>query len=345
MGQGALMKPSLDRSPARSGADAKLVSVVVPVVERADDLVTLYRTFSAELDSRGEEHEFIFVFDGGFSPPQELLALSQERENLRFLRFARAFGETAALRLGIERSKGDVILTLPAYFQVKPEGVGPMLEALTEEVDMVVASRSPRIDSWLNRLQTVAFNRMIAGVTTDRPFHDIACGVRVIRRAAAQGLPLYGDLHRFIPALALREGYRVTEVAVPQHPSNARTRLYRPGVYLRRLLDIAAFFFLAKFTEKPLRFFGLVGSGFFLAGAVTSLVLLIDRIEGQGIANRPLLLLAVLLLALGVQLMGLGLIGEIIVHLRAPHRRAYRVRERTYSGSSGQSHSTGSGQA
>ena len=91
----------------------------------------------------------------------------------------------------------------------------------------------------------------------------------------------------------------MTEVAVPQHPGNARTRLYGPGVYVRRLLDIAAFFFLAKFTEKPLRFFGLVGSGFFLAGAITSLVLLVNRIEGQGIANRPLLLLAVLLLALG----------------------------------------------
>jgi hypothetical protein len=100
-------------------------------------------------------------------------------------------------------------------------------------------------------------------------------------------------------------------------------------VYFRRLLDIAAFFFLAKFTEKPLRFFGLVGSTFLAAGAVISLVLLIQRVEGQGIANRPALLLAVLLVALGVQLIGLGLVGEIIVHLRAPHRRAYRVRERT----------------
>ena len=335
MGHGVLMEPSLQGSPGRSGAEARLISVIVPVVERADDLVSLYRSFAAELDSRGEEHEFLFVFDGGFTPPAELSALSQERDNVRFLRFARAFGETAALRLGIERSRGDVILTLPAYFQVKPEGVGMLLDALSDETDMVVASRSPRIDSWLNRLQSVAFNRMIAGVT-DRPFHDIACGVRVIRRTVAEALPLYGDLHRFIPALALREGYRVTEVAVPQHPSNARTRLYGPGVYARRLLDIAAFFFLAKFTEKPLRFFGLVGSGFFFAGAITSLVLLVNRIEGQGIANRPLLLLAVLLLALGVQLLGLGLVGEIIVHLRAPHRRAYRVRERTHSAGSGQ---------
>jgi glycosyltransferase involved in cell wall biosynthesis len=328
MGQDALMEPIL--RPSRAGIDARFVSVIVPVVERADDLTELYRSFSAVLDAQGEEYEFVFVFDGGFAPPAELLALSQQHDGIRLLRFARTFGETAALRLGIQRSRGDVILTLPAYFQVTPEGVATLLASLNEETDLVVANRWPRIDGWLNRVQSVAFNRMIAGVT-DRPFHDIACGVRAMRRTVAEGLPLYGDLHRFIPALALREGYRVAEVAVPQHPGNARTRLYRPGVYARRLLDIAAFFFLAKFTEKPLRFFGLVGSGFFAAGAVTSVVLLVSRLQGQGIANRPLLLLAVLLLALGVQLLGLGLVGEIIVHLRAPHRRAYRVRERTNS--------------
>ena len=217
-------------------------------------------------------------------------------------------------------------MTLPAYFQVRAEGIGPLLDAVRDGADMAVANRSPRVDSWLNRLQSRAFHSLLGGLA-ERRFHDIACGVRVIRRPVAEALPIYGDLHRFIPVLALRDGYRVDEVAVPQHPANVRTRVYGPGVYLRRLLDIAAFFFLAKFTEKPLRFFGLVGSVFFGLGAVAALVLLIERIGGQGIANRPLLLLAVLLLALGVQLMGLGLVGEIIVHLRSPHRRAYRVRE------------------
>ena len=216
MGQGVLMEPSLERSAAQSGADAGFVSVVVPVVERADDLVTLYRTFAAELDARGEEHEFVFVFDGGFTPPPELAALSQERENLRFLRFARTFGETAALRLGIERSRGDVILTLPAYFQVKPEGIGMLLDALNDETDMVVASRSPRIDSWLNRLQSVAFNRMIAGRHRPavprhrlrRPGHppDGGRGAAALRRPpplhpgarAARGLP--GDRGGGAPA-------------------------------------------------------------------------------------------------------------------------------------------------
>jgi glycosyltransferase involved in cell wall biosynthesis len=325
--QGTLMGPIAEPTRRERIADGRFVSVIVPVVEGVDDLTELYRSFSAALTAHGNEHEFVFVFDGGYAPPPELASLSHERPNLKLLRFARTFGETSALKLGIERSRGDLLLTLPAYFQVQAEGVGPLLDALTDQIDLVVASRSPRIDSWFNRLQSAVFNRMISGAT-DRPFHDSACGVRLMRRSAAEGLPLYGDLHRFIPALAMREGYQVVEVAVPQHPSNAGTRVYGPATYALRLLDIAAFFFLAKFTEKPLRFFGLVGSVFFAAGTVTSLVLLVNRLQGQAIANRPLLLLAVLCLALGVQLMGLGLVGEIIVHLRAPHRRAYRVRER-----------------
>ncbi|HET6796470.1 MAG TPA: glycosyltransferase [Gemmatimonadales bacterium] len=324
--QGTLMEP-LTQDASSSGAKLGLISVVIPVVERADDLLSVYHAFAHELEDRAPEYEFLFVFDGRFNPPEELAALSRKTPGVRILRFAREFGETAALRIGIEKSRGDLILTLPAYFQVLPQGLGLLLDAIESGADIAVANRSPRLDSWLNRMQSRAFHRMVGGVTNQQ-FHDMACGVRAMRRVVAESIPLYGDLHRFIPALALREGYRVEEVSVPQHPKDARTRVYRPGVYFRRILDIAAFFFLAKFTEKPLRFFGLIGSVFLAAGVVLNLVLLVQRVEGQGIANRPALLLAVLLLALGVQLIGLGLVGEIIVHLRAPHRRAYRVRER-----------------
>jgi len=322
-----LMEPATDASDTRTRSGSGFISVVVPVVERAENLLAVYQAFAQELEARTQEHEFLFVFDGRLTPSPELLALARANEGVRILRFARQFGETAALQLGIEKSRGDLILTLPAYFQVQPHGIHLLLDAISAGADLVVANRSPRLDSWLNRMQSRAFQSIVGGVSEQR-FHDMACGVRVMRRSVAEALPLYGDLHRFIPALALREGFRVDEVAVPQHPGDARMRVYGPGIYLRRLLDIAAFFFLAKFTEKPLRFFGLVGSVFITGGAVLSLVLLIQRVDGQGIANRPALLLAVLFLALGVQLIGLGLVGEIIVHLRAPHRRAYRVRER-----------------
>lgn len=325
---GILTEPMAQPAKTPIATEGELISVIVPVVERADDLIAVYQAFAHELDQSRQEYEFLFVFDGRLTPPPELVASSRNTDRVRILRFAREFGETAALRLGIERSRGDLILTLPAYFQVQPEGVRLLLDAVASGADMAVANRSPRLDSWLNRMQSRAFHTIVGGVSSQR-FHDMACGVRAMRRSVAEALPLYGDLHRFIPALALREGYRVDEVAVPQHPKDAQIRVYSPGVYFRRLLDIAAFFFLAKFTEKPLRFFGLVGSTFLGVGALLSLVLLIQRVEGQGIANRPALLLAVLMVALGVQLIGLGLVGEIIVHLRAPHRRAYRVSDRT----------------
>jgi glycosyltransferase involved in cell wall biosynthesis len=324
---GTLMHSRSDTPRSSAKPETTILSVVVPIVERADDLMAVYRSFARALDDRGQPYEFLFVFDGRFTPPDELMSLSREVDHIRILRFAREFGETAALRLGIEKSRGDLSLTLPAYFQVRAEGVGLLLDAVEHGEDMAVANRSPRVDSWFNRMQTRAFHSFLGGAS--QRFHDMACGVRAFRRSVAEALPLYGDLHRFIPALALREGYRVDEVPLAQHPNDARTRVYRPGIYFQRLIDLAAFFFLAKFTEKPLRFFGLVGSLFLAAGAITSVVLLIQRLGGRGIANRPVLLLAVLLVALGVQLIGLGLVGEIIVHLRAPHRRAYRVRERT----------------
>lgn len=324
---GVMTESPLEVTGGRSPDDVAVISVIVPVVERAGDVAAVYQAFAHQLDVRSQDYEFLFVFDGSCTPPDELVRLAQDNDSVRILRFAREFGETAALRLGVEKSRGDIVLTLPAYFQVEPEGVQLLLDAVAGGADMAVASRSPRLDSWLNRMQSRAFHSIVGSVSGQR-FHDMACGVRAMRRPVAEALPLYGDLHRFIPALALREGYRVEEVSVPQHPSDARARVYSPGVYLRRLLDIAAFFFLAKFTEKPLRFFGLIGSLCLAGGAGLSLVLLIQRVEGQGIANRPALLLAVLLMALGVQLIGLGLVGEIIVHLRAPHRRGYRVRER-----------------
>jgi glycosyltransferase involved in cell wall biosynthesis len=324
--QGTLMDSTGEITNTRQ-VDADLISVVMPVVERTDQVAAVYAAFARELDARPEDHEFILVFDGRCTPSPELLELIGETDKVRILRFAGEFGETAALSLGVEKSRGDIVLTLPAYFQVRPEGISLLLDAVARGADMAVANRSPRLDSWLNRMQSHAFHSIVGGVSGQR-FHDMACGVRAMRRSVAEALPLYGDLHRFIPALALREGYRVEEVPLPQHPDDTRARIYRPGVYLRRLLDIAAFFFLAKFTEKPLRFFGLIGSMSLAAGGLLSLVLVIQRLEGRGIANRPALLLAVLLVALGIQLIGLGLIGEIIVHLRSPHRRSYRVRER-----------------
>jgi len=159
-------------------------------------------------------------------------------------------------------------------------------------------------------------------------FEDVASGVRVLRREVLEQVPLYGDLSRFIPVLAEREGFDVREVPLPQHPDDVPTRVYAPGVYLRRLIDILGVFFLIRFTRKPLRFFGLMGFTLSASGSLILLGIMIDRLGGRAAADRPVLLLGVLLLVLGVQAIALGLIGEIVVHLSAGEsRRGYRTRE------------------
>jgi glycosyltransferase involved in cell wall biosynthesis len=304
-----------------------LVSVIIPVVVRADDLFALYLGVCDELERDGVAFEVIFIFDGHAPPiPPELAKAARGDERLHLLKLDHGFGEATALRVGIENSRGSTIVTLSAYLQVQLTGIHTVLAAVRPDVDVVVTRRWPRMDGLPNRLQSRMFHALVRGVA-GVPYRDMACGLRAMRRDVAMTLPLYGDLHRFIPALAAKEGYRVIEVDVPQHPLDAKLRIYSPGVYARRLLDVVTFFFLAKFTEKPLRFFGLVGGAMAAVGAAISLTLLVQRLTGAALADRPMLLLGALLLAIGVQVMGLGLIGEIIVHLRSPHRRSYRIRE------------------
>lgn len=301
------------------------VSVVIPIVGRCDDLVEIFRALAERLEGRGKTFEFVFVMDGGVAePPDGLRSLARADPAVRLLLLKGALGETAALRAGFDVARGDVIVTSSAYWQVEPEAVDRVLDGIEGGYDVVVCRRWPRRDGWLNRLQNRAFHSVVRR-TTGMRFRDMACGFRALKSDVARSLTLYGDLHRFLPGLAEQQGYRVAEVEVPQHPSDSGTRVYRPGVYVRRLLDICTFYFLVKFTEKPLRFFGLFGAGLAAIGGGLGGVLTIQRLGGQGIANRPLLLLSVLLVVLGVQLVGLGLVGEIIVHLRTSRSSRYRV--------------------
>lgn len=200
-----------------------------------------------------------------------------------------------------------------------------MIEAVEGGADVAVGARQPRKDPWINRLQSRVFHALV-GVASNRHLRDIASGVRAMRKEVVDDLPMYGDFLRFLPLLAQRAGFEVVEVACPQHPRDQQPRVYMPGVYLRRLIDLIGIGFLLRFTFKPLRFFGLVGSALTVPGALILIYLFIERIGGQGIAGRPLLLLGVLLLTLGVQVIALGLIGELIVHLGAPRTTRYRIR-------------------
>lgn len=306
------------------------VSVIVPVDETPDcDLRQLYASYSAPLRAAGLRFEFVFSAHAWHRPiTARLDELVAAGEPVRLLEVGQALGETTLVKLAAQAARGRTLVTLPAYLQVDASVLPALVKEIESGADVAVARRHPRVDSLVNRLQSRVLHWAVRPLSGGG-LHDVACGVRAIRPSALRDLPVYGDFGRFLPLLALREGFRVVEVSAPVHPASMRARLYGPGVYLRRMIDVVGLLFLLRFTEKPLRFFGLVGVAAALPGAAILLLVFVQRLQGQAAADRPLLLLGVLLLTLGVQAIALGLVGEMIVHLHASQRRGYRLRDDT----------------
>ena len=301
------------------------VSVLVPVTERPGPLPELYRDYSEVLKREGLSYEFIFAVEPWATDLlRPIQRLSAQGEPIRVLAVGQTAGETTLLRIAAAEAQGAVLITLPAYRRVVAAGLPALVRRVEAGSDLVVARRWPRCDGRLNRLQTSALHALLRKATGS-PFHDIACGVRATRPGILEALQVRGEGTRFLPLIARRAGYRVEEISIPQHPDDARARVYGPGVYVRRLIDVLGLYFLIRFQEKPLRFFGLIGAATSVFGAVILTVVLVQRLAGQGLADRPLLLLGVLLVVLGVQSIGIGLVGEIIVHLHASRRKAYSL--------------------
>ena len=305
----------------------KEVSVIVVIGERYDDIETVFKQYKIAVEEQVKSFEFIYVLDGQY--PQVLSKLKELKsagEAIRIFTFSSWFGEAAALRVGIENARSDKLITLPAYMQVKPDSLPKLLNELVDN-DMVIAKRWPRIDSKFNRMQTKLFHK-IQGLVTDSGFSDLGCGVRAFTRKVADGVSIYGDQHRFFPLLAQQKGFRVSEIELPQSEADMQKRFYKPGVYMRRILDILTVFFLVKFTKKPLRFFGLIGSVIFVLGLLFLAYVVIERMAfGLPLADRPALLLSSLLIVLGVQVFVLGLIGELVIFTHATELDEYEIEE------------------
>jgi len=303
------------------------ISAIVPVSERQDDVRQLYADYKAALDSLDRSYEVIFVLDGAFPRVyEELTSLRGEGEAVKVMQLTQSFGEAAAFTVGFERSSGEIIMTLPSYYQAEPSEIPRLISAL-DQYDMAIGRRWPRTESGLKKLQTNVF-RGIVRFVADSSFQDLGCGMRAFKRQVADEIPLYGDQHRFLPVLAEKRGFRVIEIDVAQSTRDSAPTVYRPGIYLRRILDILTVFFLVKFTKKPLRFFGLIGSATFAFGGVVLFVLIFQRLVlGIGLADRPALLLSSLFVVLGVQLFALGLIGELIIFTHAREIKEYTIDE------------------
>ena len=236
------------------------------------------------------------------------------------------FGEASGFTAGLKQSTGDVILYFTARVNINPEYLSALITKLEHGNDLVVGWRYPRKDSKLNQVISKMFNT-ITGKLSKVKLHDINSGVFVTKREVLDNINVYGDMHNFIPVLAERQGYKIDEAKIEQLPGKFRKSKYFRE-YLQRLLDIITVIFLTNYSKKPIHFLGFVGALFTLTGAVIEIYLFVYRLLLLGpIAGRPLLLLGALLLVIGIQLISIGLLGEMIIFTHARDIKEYNIEE------------------
>lgn len=256
--------------------------------------------------------------------------LKSEEIDAKIIDFATRTPESNVLTVALKNSMADAMVLLPAYAQSDPADIAEMIASLNDGLDYVASVRESRVDSKSDQRRSQLFNyatQLITGIK----LRDINSGLRVFRREVVESVPLYGDLHIYLPILAARQGFKVGEVAVKHLEERAGvSEQIGIGVYLRRALDLLTLFFLMRFTQKPFRFFGSVGTFLLLSGGAINLVLAIQKVLfSHELADRPMLVLATLLMVLGVQMFSLGLIGELIIFVNAGGAKDYQI-ENTY---------------
>lgn len=307
------------------------LSAVVPVFDEVEALPGLHAELVEALAGLSVTSEIVYVDDGSTDGSTELLAkLHAERPDLvRVVVLRRNFGKSGALAAGFDAARGELIVTLDADGQDVPGELPKLLDRLEDErLDLVCGWRRQRDDRsskrWQSRIYNAATRRM-----TGLPLHDFNTGYKLLRREVADELPLYGEFHRFVPVLAHDLGFRVGEVAVHHRSRQAGRSKYLSVLrFPKTLLDLMTVLFLTRFADRPLYLFG--GLGALLSGlglVVLAYLSFIKIFLGAGIGQRPLLLLGVLAVLVGVQLVGTGFIGDVLRHSFARDSKPYRVRE------------------
>jgi glycosyltransferase involved in cell wall biosynthesis len=308
----------------------RLLSVVIPMKDERANARPLVQWLRDAL-TPACPWEAVFVDDGSTDGTHaELAQIAAVDSRVKLVRLRRNFGQSAALQAGFDHAAGDVIATLDGDLQNDPADLPRMLAKLDDGFDVVLGERANRKDKLLVRkLPSRAANWLIRR-TLGVPFRDFGCGVRVMRREIVDGLQLYGEMHRFLTALAVQQGAAVTQVPVTHHPRTAGTSKYGLGRTFRVVLDLLTVKFLARYQTRPMHLFGGIGLGMMLAGVVSVIVtVLMKWTGGQWMTGNPLLLLGVMLEVMGVQFLSLGLMGEVLtrIYFERQGRRPYLVRE------------------
>ncbi len=292
-----------------------MISIVIPAYNEEESLPVLYKKLKEVLDTLEKNYEIIFIDDGSTDRTPEILEkIASEDKKVKVVRFRRNYGQTAAMYAGFEHSKGDVIITMDADLQNDPEDIPLLLRKIEEGFDIVSGWRKDRKDPFLSRKFPSKIANWIISKVTGVYLHDYGCTLKAYRKEVAKHYRLYGDMHRFLPALAKRFGARITEVPVKHHPRIYGKSKYGIGRTIRVILDIFLVKFLNEYITRPLYVFGGVGFGLLSVGVLLGVYLSFLKVfMGESIGNRPLLLLSVLLILSGIQLISTGVVAELIV--------------------------------
>ncbi|NEP11255.1 MAG: glycosyltransferase family 2 protein [Symploca sp. SIO2C1] len=307
------------------------LSVVVPIYNEVESLPQLIEAIASVLTSAQLSYELICVDDGSLDGSAQLLKEQVlAYPNLRAVLLRRNYGQTAAMAAGFDYARGDAIVTLDGDLQNDPVDIPLLLAKLSEGYDLVSGWRKNRQDKALTRLLPSLIANWLIGQITGVKLHDYGCSLKAYRSELVADMNLYGELHRFLPALAFIEGARITELPVHHHARRHGKSKYGLGRTFRVVMDLLTVFFMKKFLTRPMHVFGLLGIMSLTLGIGLGLYLTILKLGlGQSIGDRPLLILAVVLVLTGVQLLSFGLLGELLMRTyhESQGRPIYRVRE------------------
>ena len=315
------------------------LSIVIPVHNESPNIKPLYDELTQTLSQYGRSYELLIVDDGSTDDSFEQLAALQARDpRLRVIRFRRNFGQTAAFAAGIKHARGRLIVTSDGDLQNDPRDIPAMVALIEEGNDIVCGWRKDRKDTFVTRrIPSVLANKLISWAT-GVPLHDYGCSLKVFRAEVVKPLRLYGEMHRFLPAIASQIGVKIAEMVVNHRPRRAGVTKYGLSRTIRVVLDLATVKFLLSYSTRPLQIFGLIG---LLAGGLGALITgylgYVRLFQHQAIAERPLLLLGVMLVFIGVQLLTFGLLAEVMArtYYESQDKPTYVIREVRESGHDG----------
>ncbi len=307
------------------------LSIVIPVYNEEENILPLYQRLKDALSQLNQSYEIIWINDGSSDGSLEMLKkIHQHDRHIKIISFRRNFGQTAALSAGFDYARGEIIMTFDSDLQNDPEDIKKLMDKMKEGYDLVSGWRYDRKEPFLTRrLPSQMANFLISHVSKVK-LHDYGCTLKAYRQDVVKSLNLYGEMHRFIPALASIRGITFAEIKVKHHPRTKGKSKYGISRTMRVLLDLFTVKFLMSFSTRPMQIFGLMGVIFSFLGFVIALYLSVLRLFfQQSIAGRPLLLLAILLIILGFQFISLGLLGEMMVrtHHETQEKPIYVVKE------------------